>query len=81
MITIILAGYALSNSFTGPLLFGPNQLIRAAVFAEANLGQSGYTTVYRNPNGPGPDGKKFVGRRNYTLVSGMVIDQSKGFEI
>ena len=81
MITIILAGYAMSNGFAGPLLFGSNQLINASVFAESNLGQSGYTTVYRDPNGPGPDGQRFVGRRNYTIISGMIIDQSKGFEI
>ena len=75
MITIIVAGFAMGNGFVSPLLFGPNQP------AEATKGQTGYTTVYRDPNGPGPDGKRFVGRRNYTIVSGKIIDQSKGFEI
>lgn len=81
MITIIVAGFAMGNGFVGPLLFGPNQPIGAVVSAEASKGQTGYTTVYRDPNGPGPDGKRFVGRRNYTVVSGKIIDQSKGFEI
>ena len=81
MITMIVAGIAIGNGFVGPLLFGPNQLRGAVVSAEATKGQTGYTTVYRDPNGPGPDGKRFVGRRNYTIVSGMIIDQSKGFEI
>jgi len=81
MITIIVAGFAMGNGFVGPLLFGPNQLIGAVVSAETTKGQTGYTTVYRDPNGPGPDGKRFVGRGNYTIVSGKIIDQSKGFDI
>jgi hypothetical protein len=80
MITIIVAGFAI-GAFVGPLLGGPNQPIGAVASAEATNGQTGYTTVYRDPNGPGPDGKRFVGRRNYTIVSGSIIDQSKGFDI
>ena len=80
MITIIVAGFAMGG-FVGPLLGGSNQPIGAVASAETTKGQTGYTTVFRDPNGPGPDGKRFVGRRNYTIVSGMVIDQSKGFEI
>ena len=80
MITIIVAGFAIGG-FVGPLFGGPNQPIGAVASAEATNGQTGYTTVYRDPNGPGPDGKRFVGRRNYTIVSGSIIDQSKGFDI
>ena len=80
MITIIVAGFAIGG-FVGPLLCGPNQPIGAVASAEATKGQTGYTTVFRDPNGAGPDGKRFVGRRNYTIVSGIIIDQSKGFEI
>jgi len=81
MITIIVAGFAMVIGFVDPLLFGQNQLIGPIVSAEATKGQTGYTTVYRDPNGLGPDGKRFVGRRNYTIVSGSIIDQSKGFDI
>ena len=81
MITIIVAGFAMVIGFVDPLLFGQNQLIGPNVSADATKGQTGYTTVYRDPNGLGPDGKRFVGRRNYTIVSGSIIDQSKGFDI
>ena len=81
MITIIVAGFAMGNGFVSALLFGLNQPIGAVLSTETIKGQTGYTTVYRDPYGPGPDGKRFVGRRNYTIVSGMIIDQSKGFEI
>ena len=81
MITIIVAGFSVAIGFVGPLFFGPNQPTEVVVSAEATKGQTGYTTVYRDPNGLGPDGEKFVGRRNYTIVSGSIIDQSKGFDI
>ena len=81
MISIIVAGFAMGNGIVGSLLFGSNQPVGAGVSAEATNGQTGYTTVYRDPNGPGPDGERFVGRRNYTIVSGEIIDQSKGFDI
>ena len=80
MITIIVAGFAIGG-FIGPLLYGQNQPIGAVASAEATKGQTGYTTIYRDPNGLGPDGRRFIGRRNYTIVSGKIIDQSKGFEI
>jgi hypothetical protein len=81
MITIIVAGFAMGNGFVSLLLFGLNQPMGAVLSTEPTKGQTGYTTVYRDPNGPGPDGKRFVGRRNYKIVSGKIIDQSKGFEI
>ncbi len=81
IITIVVAGFAMGNGFLGSLVFGTNQPIGAIASAEAARAQTGYTTVYRDPNGPGPDGKRFVGRRNYTIVSGKIIDQSKGFDI
>ena len=80
MIMIVVAGFAIGG-FVGPHLISPHQPIGAVASAEATKGQTGYTTVFRDPNGPGPDGNRFVGRRNYTIVSGMIIDQSKGFEI
>lgn len=81
MITIIVAGFAIGNGFHGQLLFGPNQPTGAVLSADGTELQAGYTTVYKDPNGPAPDGKRFIGRRYYTIVSGHIIDQSKGFEI
>ncbi len=84
MTTIIVAGFALGNGLAGPQLFGPNHQTGASGYSaseEAPKSHTGYTTVYKDPNGPGPDGQRFVGRRNYTIVSGVTIDQSKGFEI
>ena len=81
MLPMIIAGFVMGNGFVSLLLFGQNQLEMAMLSAGSAVGQTGYTTVYRDPNGPGPDGKRFVGRRNYTIVSGKIIDQTKGFEI
>jgi len=69
------------NQFRRPAFFDPKQPAEAVVSAEAIKDQTGYTTVYRDPNGLGPDGEKFLGRRNYTIVSGSIVDQSKGFDI
>ena len=78
---IMVAGFAVGSGFVALRLAGPIQPGGVVASAEAATGQTGYTTIFRDPNGPGPDGTRFVGRRNYTIISGQVIDQSKGFDI